>query len=158
MRELAPAEYLLVASLRRWVWGLRQNDGAQWHVVSVEFAGTFGAAASHEALAAFGRAVHVLHLDPRQPVRCHLPCCPCLAPYEACFMLLIAACQNGDARLARAVGGWLVGEDSVGDLIQPAATLSRAMRRRGLLLPQRWQTPPVHAAASPAIDAGQTLH
>jgi hypothetical protein len=156
-RELSPPEYLLVASLRRWVAGLRQNNGAHWRVVSVEFAGAFGAAGGTEALAAFGRAAGLLQNHPREGLGCHLPCFPRLSIHEGCFMLLVAACQYGDARLARAASGWLVTEEAVGDLMTAAATLARAMRQRGLLLPRRWDRLPT-ATPEPAAGKQPTLH
>src|SRR4051794_30928023 len=79
---LTPAERLLVAGLRRWLAGLRQNEGAHWRVVSAEFAAAFGAAAGTVPLAAFGRAVHVLYLDPLRPIRCNLPCGAWLTEHE----------------------------------------------------------------------------
>jgi len=156
--DLTRAERLLVGGLRRWLAGLRQNDGAHWRVVSVEFAAAFGAAAGTAPLALFGRAVQFLYLDRLRPIRCNPPCGAGLTEHEGCFALLVAACQHGDARLGRAAAGWLVAEEAVGDLLATAASLAAAMRRSGLLLPRRWRAAASASPRPPASPTGATLH
>ena len=43
MSELDPSERLIVWAFRRWVLGLRQNNGEHWAFVWNEFARQFGA-------------------------------------------------------------------------------------------------------------------
>jgi hypothetical protein len=139
VRELTMGEYLLVGSLRRWVIGWERNEPGQWRIVEREFADAFGRQ-DNAPLAMFGRMINVLRLNACRPFHYHQPCCPCLGAAEACFTVVVGACQTGDALLARAACGWLVHEGAIGDLLGPASLLADAMRRRGLLLPERAAT------------------
>jgi hypothetical protein len=150
IEALSEGEHLLVAAFRRWIVGWMENDPAHWRVVSHDFAGAFGTASAPTALAALGRFVNVLRLNARRTIRYHQPCCPCLGADEACLVVIVAACQNGAALLARAACGWLVVDDAVGDLMGDAARLGQTLRQHGIVLPDRSRTP------VPAVPA--TLH
>jgi hypothetical protein len=137
LRELSDGERLIVASFRRWIAGWVNDDPTQWRIVSREFTEIFGTTAAKAALASLGRLINVLRLNACRTIEYHQPCCPCLGVDEACLVVLVASCQSGAPRLARAASSWFVVEDAVGDLLSGAILLADAMRRRGLILPDR---------------------
>lgn len=138
-RELTVGEHLLVWSFRRWVLGLRANDGGHWSLVWNEFARQFGPRDGRAALSAFARLIHTLLCRARRTLRHHQPCCPCLGADEVRIVALVAACQNGGP--ARALAEELAAPSATGDLLDAGGRLARIMARRNLALPARAMPP-----------------
>lgn len=137
MMELEVSERLIVWAFRRWVQGLRRNDGTQWAMVGKEFGRQFNGPDGTAALAGFARLIDGLQHGARRTVRLHQACCPCLAADEVSLVCFVAACQRPAAPLARVRAESLVHTDGVGDLLQAGSRLAGLMRRHGLVLPQR---------------------
>lgn len=144
---LAPSERLIVWAFRRWVSGLRRNDGTQWTIVSKEFSRQFDGRDATMALAGFARLIDGLLRRARRVMHLHQVCCPCLSADEVCLVALVAACQGPAPSTARARAEWLVRGDGVGDLLEAGTQLAFLMRRHGMSLPQR------SPAAVPAYEA-----
>jgi hypothetical protein len=154
LRELSVAEYLLVTAFRRWL-ASPPGEAGPWRVVQREFVGQFGAAQAGPALASFGRVVEAVRCHRKGGGRPHQPWCPWLASEEACLLLIVGACQQGDGTLARAASGWLVGEEAVIEVMSGAVLLARTLREHGMTVLQR----PARAPAAPAATRPPiTLH
>lgn len=147
LRELSVAEYLLVTAFRRWL-AAPPGEAAAWRVVQREFAGLLGAAQAGPALASFGRVVEAVRRHGNGGGRPHQPWCPWLAPEEACLLLIVGACQQGDGRLARAASGWLVAEEAVVEVMSSAVLLARTLREHGMTVLHRPAGAPVAPAAT----------
>lgn len=149
---LAPSERLIVWAFRRWVLGLRRNDGAQWTIVGKEFSRQFDRHDGTIALAGFARLIDGLQRRARRVMHIHQVCCPCLSADEVCLVALVAACQAPVPSAARARAEWLVRGDGVGDLLDAGTRLACLMLRHGLSLPQRSQAKiPVRDTAPEAV-------
>jgi hypothetical protein len=149
LAELAPAERLVLWSLRRWIAGWVEENPSQWSLVSSEFAHIFGARDGRATLSSFAKFFKALWLAAGRTIRHHHPCCPLFGEDEACLLVLLAACRRGDWRLARAAGRWLTDTSEVGDLIGCAADLAAALAAHGMDFPHRTRTP-AYAAGSAA--------
>jgi hypothetical protein len=135
--ELDPSERLIVWAFRRWVLGLYQNAGEHWSFVWNEFARQFGAKDGKEALSGFAGLIKGLQCYARRTIHHHQPCCPCLCVDELCLVRLVAACQNREPQLARALAEWMVQPDGAGELLEAGTRLAQVMRRHALHFPQR---------------------
>ena len=140
MMELDVSERLIVWAFRRWVQGLRHNDGTHWALVGREFGRQFNGPDGTKALAGFARLIDGLQHGARRTVRLHQACCPCLAADEVSLVCFVAACQRPAALVARVRAESLVHADGVGDLLQAGSLLADLMQRHGLMLPQRTQS------------------
>ena len=137
MMELEASERLIVWAVRRWVAGLRCNDGAQWQLVGREFRRQFNGQDGIRALAGFARLIDGLQHGARRPVRLHRACYPFLSADEVHLVCFVAACQAPVSAVARVRAEWLVRLEGVGDLLQAGTQLGNLMHRHGLTLPQR---------------------
>lgn len=160
MADLGDAERFVVWSFRRWLLGLRHNDGGHWNLVRYEFDSQLGAQDGKAALANFARLVRSLQVHARRPVRHHQPCCPCLGADETWVVGLIAACQRGHADLAVCLAARMVGAEGADDLLAAATGLGEAMGAHALRLPlgageAAWPHTPQAPAPMPRHDAAQ---
>lgn len=137
MTELDISERLVVWAFRRWIQGLRRNDGAHWAMVGREFGRQFNGQDGTRALAGFARLIDSWQRYARRVVRLHQACCPCLSADEASLIGFVAACQGLSPSLARVRAESLVRDEGVGDLLEAGMQLAAVMRRHGLPLPQR---------------------
>lgn len=157
-KELEVAERLIVRSFRRWVVGLRHNDGKHWSQVWTDFAGRFGDADGKAALSGFARLIRSLQSHARRSITYHQPCCPCLSADEIRITNLIAACQERRLSHAHALAEWMVRPDGIGDLLDAASQLAHFMQCHGLLFPVRTTTPMPDAASNYAMPRSVTVH
>lgn len=134
LEDLPAAERLLLRAFRRWVAGLRRNDGQQWAFVATDFREHFDPDQARDAMAALAALVRETWTAARRPIACHPPCCALVAADEALLVEFIGACQAGHWLLANTLAGLLLGADGAGDLLSAAARLARTMEARGLLL------------------------
>lgn len=155
MVELSPAEGFIVWSFRRWVLGLRENNGAHWGLVSKEFTRQMGASKSEAALASFAGLIRVLQVHARRRVLHHHPCCPGLGADEAWMISLIAACQHRSGQRARQLIELMVRDEGAGELMDSAQRLARYLSQQALILPHRGLPGP---ATCEAAATGQTIH
>ena len=153
--ELDPPERLIVWALRRWVRGLRANDGAQWVLVWKEFGRQFNGADGTLALAGFARLMDGLQRRARRVMRLHQACCPCLSADEIALVGFVASCQGQMGSAAKARAEWLVRGDGVGDLLEAGAQLADVMDRHGMTLPQRIEATVPHEGR---YEAPVTVH
>lgn len=136
-QELDVSERLVIWALRRWVRGLRQNDGTQWTLVWKEFGRQFNGRDGTRALAGFVRLIDGLQRHTRRVMRLHLACCPYLSADEVCLVGFVAACQGNEPAVARARAEWMVHAEGVGDMLEAGAQLAAIMQRHGLVFPKR---------------------
>lgn len=139
--ELDVAERFVVRSFRRWVVGLRHNDGGHWKQVWGDFASQFGDTDGKAALSGFARLIQSLQSYARRGISYHQPCCPCLSADEISITNLVAACQGHHLSHAHALAEWLVQPDGIGDLLDAASQLAHFMESHGLLFPVRANLP-----------------
>jgi len=151
--ELDLAERLVVWSFRRWVSGTEN-----WALVEHEFKRQFAQAAAHGALRSFAMFVEALRCHARRVIHYHQPCCPCLGCDEVCVLTMITAAQAGDTNLAKATGRWLVKPEGLGDLLQAAGDLGRAMARQDLHLPRRIGDDTRQMPRPQPFDGSITIH
>lgn len=137
MTELAPAERFIVWCFRRWVLGLRENNGSHWSLVWNEFARQLGAQDGKAALSNFTNLVKCLQVYSRRKIYHHQPCCPCLSGDEAWVISLVAACQNRQLCLARSLAEWMIEPEGTGDLLDAGLRLAEAIQRHALNLQHR---------------------
>ncbi len=137
--DLDDSERLIVWTLRRWVRGLRQNDGTQWTLVWKEFGRAFNGRDGTIALAGFVRLIDGFQCHARRGMRMHQVCCSCLSADELRLVSLISACQWPEPAAAKARAAWLVHNDGVGALLEAGTQLAKLMRRHGMTLPRRTQ-------------------
>ncbi len=156
--ELDPSERLIVWTFRRWVTGLRRNDGSHWSLVWSEFAHRFGAIDGKEALAHFAGLVMGLQSYARRTIHHHQPCCPCLGADEVSLICLIAACQNRQPSLARGLAEWMVQPDGIGELLQSSVRLAQIMGQHGLTFPERTIRAAKTAEASVQEPVAAVIH
>ncbi len=157
-RELDTAEQFIVRSFRRWVQGLRQNDGGHWSLVWNEFIRHLGEPDGKAALSGFARLVRALQCHARRSITHHQPCCPSLCPDEICIINMIAACQGRRLSHAHALAEWMVFPDGIGDLIEAAAQVSHFMQRHGFAFPDRSSPATLSADGSGALPAYVMVH
>ncbi|MDA0664260.1 MAG: hypothetical protein O3B08_15670 [Proteobacteria bacterium] len=155
-RELDTAEQFIVRSFRRWITGLRQNDGGHWSLVWNEFSRYFGEADGKAALSGFARLVRGLQSHARRNIAYHLPCCPCLCADEIRIVNMIAACQRRRLSHAHALAEWMVCADGIGDLIDAASQVAHFMQNHGFAFPDRSHPQPATAAG--AVPGYRTVH
>ncbi len=158
MAELAPAERFIVWCFRRWVLGLRENNGGHWSLVWNEFARQLGAHDGKTALSDFANLIRGLQCHARRTIRHHEPCCPCLGADEAWVIRLVAACQHRQSHLARALVEWMVEPDGAGGLFEAAIRLAQAMQRHALNLPERNSNAAFETGAAWPGTAEVTVH
>lgn len=156
--ELDPSERLIVWAFRRWLLGLPQNAGEHWSFVWNDFARQFGAQDGKEALSAFTGLIKGLQCYARRTIHHHQPCCPCLGADEVCLVSLVAACQNHQRQLARALAEWMVQSDGVGDLLEAGMRLARVMQRHSLNLPGRTKKEEPDTASEWPLSSRTTVH
>ncbi len=129
--ELEGAERLVVWALRSWrLGGWRQE--AVWREFIRQFADDAAA-----VLSLFEKALCNCDRSARRPFRSGAPGELQLFVDELCFLLLIAALQAGDERLARSVAGWIVRADAVPDLFAAAKALAAELDAAELICPMR---------------------
>jgi hypothetical protein len=148
MFEWDDAENLVVWAFRRWVLGLRQGAPEQWHTVWRGLRRRCGEAAGREATAALAEMIEELRRIARRTITHHEPCCPSLGDDEATLLVLIGACQRGDALLAQTAAQALSGVLNPDALTLAAMRFADAFHERGLMLPYRDFSP---AMTLPAI-------
>ena len=105
-----------------------------------------------EALIGFLAIIHAIQEYARRSVRHHRPCCPCLGSDEVWLICLVGWCQRGDSRRARFLAEQVVRSEGVGDLLDGAWHLGRAMWAHALALPHRT------GEFGPAANAAVTIH
>jgi len=137
MRELGDAERFVVWSFRRWVLGLRQNDGGHWDFVWHEFEKQLGTDDGKLALASFARLVGSLQCHARRPICHHQPCCACLGTDEVWLVCVVAACQLRRERLAGDLIAWIVAPEGAETLLEAGLRLGELMRGHALHVPLR---------------------
>lgn len=137
MAELAPAERFIVWCFRRWVLGLRENNGEHWSFVWNEFARQFGAKDGKEALSGFAGLIKGLQCYARRAIQHHQPCCPCLGADEVSLICFVAACQNRQPHLALSLAEGMVQPEGAGELLEAGIRLAEVMRQYALNLPER---------------------
>jgi hypothetical protein len=152
MGELEPAESLLVWALRRWILGLQENAGHHLSMVSREFARQLESPRAEDAMGSFAALIRGLQEHARRRVRHHQPCCPCLGSDEVWLVCLIGSCQRGELCRARALAEWMVHAEGIGDLLDAATRLGRALEDRCLIIPCR------NEDTVPAAAACLTVH
>jgi hypothetical protein len=152
MLELDPAEALIVWALRRWALGLQENAGHHLSLVSREFTRQLESPDAETAMGSFAALITGLQEHARRRVRHHQPCCPCLGIDEVWLVCLVGACQRGELCRARALAEWMVHTDGVGDLLDAATRLGRAMGKHYLMIPSR------NPAAAPLPTARALVH
>lgn len=157
-RELDAAERFIVRSFRRWILGLRQNDGGHWSLVWNEFSRHFGEADGKAALSGFARLVRGLQCHARRNIAYHQPCCRCLCADEICIVNMIAACQRRRLSHAHALAEWMVCSDGIGDLIDSASQVAYFMENHGLAFSDRSRPAPVPAAGAGPVREYGTVH
>jgi len=135
MTELTEAERFFIDAFRRWVTGLRRNDGRHWNPVRYEFERRLGTPDDAAALAGLAWLVGGLMLHARRPVRHHRPCCPYVASDEIRLTGLIAACQSGSLDVGEDLAAWLVTGNGIGPMLDAGLALGALMGRHGLTLP-----------------------
>ena len=128
---------MIVWAFRRWVQGLRHNDGRHWTMIGKEFQRHLGAPDGVHAFAGFARMADALQRRGRRVMRVHQVCCPRLSADELCLVGLVAACQAPTPSAARARAEWLVRSEGIGELLEAGARLAMLMRNHDLTLPQR---------------------
>ena len=136
-QELDVSERLIIWALRRWVHGLRQNDGRQWTLVWKEFGRQFNGRDGTIALAGFVQFVDALQRHTRRAMQLHRVCCSYLSTDEIRLIGIVAACQGEAAIVAKARAEWLVHAEGIGDILEAGAKLATIMQRNGLTLPRR---------------------
>ncbi len=158
MNELDPSERLVVWSFRRWVLGLKQNTAAHWDFVWNEFARQLGSQDGREALSGFACMVKALQCNARRRIHYHQPCCPGLGADEVSIVCFVAACQNGQLGLARALAQWLVKPDGSDEMITAATRLAEGMQSHGLVFPERCGAPAMPHTTEFVPQAAAALH
>ncbi len=156
--ELDASEQLIVWALRRWVGGLRQNDGTQWTLVWREFGRQFSQQDGTRALAGFARLIDGIQRHARRVMRLHQACCPCLSADEVCLVGLIAACQCPAPATAKARAEWMVHADGVGPMLEAGTQFASIMQRHGMTLPWRTETDIDGRGEAGLERALQTVH
>lgn len=159
MDALDEAGHLFVRCLRRWLAGHADGDAGHWLRVWNELAVTLGTDDGRVALGGLETLVRVIRNDARRPVRYHRPCCTMLAPDEVGIVALVATCQQGHWPAARRHAEWLVGSESVGDLLHAASRLAGALSRQGRAFsPRHGSRLNEDETFSPAPAARRVLH
>jgi hypothetical protein len=158
IRELGSAERFVVRSFRRWILGLRLNNGFHWSFVWTDISTRFGESEGGVALAGFARLILALQGNARRNIKYHHPCCPCLCADEVSIANLVAACQQGRLSHAHALAEWLVYVDAVGDLLETASQLAHLMRQNGLIFADRTEQACHFPAGSISPGNVRTVH
>ena len=135
--DLNDPERFLVTSFRRWVIGLRENNGEHWSYVWNEFAREMGAHGGKMALASFAKLIRSLQRHARKTIYYHQPCCACLGADEAWVLCFLSACQHRQVSLATALLEWMVEPSGNGELLEAGAELGQLMEHHSLILPDR---------------------
>ena len=135
--DLTTPELLIVRSYRAWIKGMNETDSRPWNDVWNDFLGEFGTRDGKELLAWFARMINILRTHAERTVRYHQPGCPSLGQDERYFLNLVAACQNGEAMVARAQAEALVADSGVGDMLAAASQLAMALTKTQRWMPMR---------------------
>ncbi len=135
--ELEPAERLVVLSFRRFVLG---HSGRHRHLrmrIQHELFASLGNGDGEMALVFLGRLVRCLRGHARRAFSLHAPCYPGLGVDEAWVVCLVAACQNGQPHLARALARWMIKPSAYDDLMHVSIGFARILRRNAVTLSLR---------------------
>ncbi len=130
-------EWLLIRAYRSWVNGLKDGNSQSWNVVWSDFLAEFGTKKGKLALVWFVRIINTLLNHAERSLGYHHPGCPCIGEDERRIIAVIAACQHGQALVARDTAIQIVAPDGVGDLIAASSQLGLLLSECRPSLPLR---------------------
>ena len=135
--ELEPPERFVVLSFRYFVFGHSSDHRHLRGRIQHELFANLGEGDGEMALALLGRLVRCLRGHARRAFSLHAPCYPGLGVNEAWVVCLIAAWQNRQPHLARALARWMIKPSACDDLMQASIGFARILRRNAVTLSLR---------------------
>ena len=75
MQEPSKIKRTLIRSYRRWITGMRMNDGRYWSVVWTELSNFLGEQSARSTLGGLLSLIAAIGNFSRRPFRLHPPCC-----------------------------------------------------------------------------------
>lgn len=134
--ELESEERFFVLSLRYVVFGRSHGDVPGKRMLS-EFLASLGARDGEKALTCLRRLARCLKRHARRTVSLHAPCDPRLGVDEAWAVCFVAACQNRQPHLARALARWMIEPAASDELMEAAIGFARILYKNAVILPLR---------------------